>query len=56
LIEFDPTYCDQILRRLERVTGKQPRLASTGQAFETVAEERAAVSAMSLPTGAEALA
>jgi DNA modification methylase len=42
LIEFDPTYCDQTLRRFERLTGKQPRLATSGQAFETVAEELAA--------------
>jgi hypothetical protein len=40
LIEFDPAYCDQILRRFERVTGKQPRLAATGRAYEAVAEER----------------
>jgi DNA modification methylase len=40
LIEFDPAYCDQILRRFEQVTGKQARLAATGQNFEAVAEER----------------
>jgi DNA modification methylase len=43
LIEFDRAYCDQILRRFERVTGKQPRLAATGQAYEAVAEERASI-------------
>jgi DNA modification methylase len=43
LIEFDRAYCDQILRRFERVTGKQPRLAATGQAYEVVAEERASI-------------
>jgi DNA modification methylase len=45
LIEFDPAYCDQILRRFEHVTGEQPRLAATGQAFEVVAEERCAITA-----------
>jgi DNA modification methylase len=44
LIEFDPAYCDQILRRFERVTGEQPRLA-TGQVFEVVAEQRSATTA-----------
>jgi DNA modification methylase len=42
LIEFDPTYCDQIVRRFERVTGKPARLAATDQTFEIVAEERGA--------------
>ena len=41
LIEYDPAYCDQILRRFQQATGKQPRLAATGQAFEIVAESRA---------------
>lgn len=40
LIEFDPAYCDQILRRFEQATGKQAKLAATGQTFEAVAEER----------------
>jgi len=42
LIEFDPTYCDRIARRFERVTGKQAILAATGQSFEVVAEARTA--------------
>jgi DNA modification methylase len=41
LVEFDPAYCDQIVRRFERVTGKSARLAA-GRTFETVAEERGA--------------
>jgi DNA methylase len=41
LIEYDPAYCDQILARFQKVTGKEPRLAATGQTFETVAEGRA---------------
>jgi DNA modification methylase len=40
LVEFDPTYCDQTLHRFEQVTGKQARLATTGQRFEDVAEAR----------------
>jgi DNA modification methylase len=40
LVEFDPAYCDQALHRFEQVTGKQARLAATGQSFEDVAEAR----------------
>jgi DNA modification methylase len=40
LVEFDPAYCDQIVRRFEQVSGKQAILATTGQSFEVVAEER----------------
>jgi DNA modification methylase len=40
LVEFDPAYCDRILRRFEQVTGKPAVLAATGQPFEVVAEER----------------
>jgi len=40
LVEFDPAYCDQIVRRFEKVTGKQAKLAATGQSFEAVMEER----------------
>lgn len=45
LIEFDPAYCDGILRRFEQVTGKQARLAGSGKVFEDVAEERLASAA-----------
>jgi DNA modification methylase len=48
LIEFDPAYCDTILRRFERVTGKQATQAVSGTTFEKVALERAAQ-----PTAAE---
>jgi len=41
LIEFDPADCDRIVRRFETATGKQARLAATGQSFGAVAEERA---------------
>lgn len=33
LIEFDPAYCDTIVRRFEAFTGKQALLASTGETF-----------------------
>jgi DNA modification methylase len=41
VVEFDPAYCDQIVRRFAQLTGKQAKLAATGQDFEAVAEERA---------------
>jgi DNA modification methylase len=44
VIEFDPAYCDQIVRRFEQVTGKPATLAANGQSFETVAEERSQAS------------
>jgi len=40
VIEFDPAYCDQIVRRFEQITGKQAKLATTRQSFEAVVEER----------------
>jgi DNA modification methylase len=44
LIEFDPAYCDTILRRFERVTGKRATCAASGMSFEDAAQERAAPS------------
>ena len=44
LIEIDPHYCDLIVRRFEKHTGKQATLAATGQTFEELAEERASAS------------
>ena len=44
LVEFDPAYCDQIMRRFEQITGKQAKLATTGQSFEAAGEERAPTS------------
>jgi DNA modification methylase len=41
LIEFDPVYCDVILRRFERVTGRQAKQAATGMTFEDVVERHA---------------
>ena len=40
LIEYDPAYCDTIIRRFERVTGKRATLSETGEVFEDVASVR----------------
>ena len=40
LIEFDPHYCDVIVRRYERLTGKAATLAQDGRPFETVEATR----------------
>ena len=40
LLEYDPHYCDTIIRRWEGVTGKKARLAEFGALFEEVAEDR----------------
>lgn len=45
LIEYDAAYCDVILERWRRVTGKTPILATTGQDLDVVRAER------DVPTG-----
>ncbi len=40
LIEFDPHYCDVIIRRFERLTGKQAVLQESGALFDDVAVQR----------------
>ncbi|MCZ8019983.1 DNA methyltransferase [Novosphingobium sp.] len=40
LIEYDPLYCDTIIRRWEKLTGKRATLAVTKDCFEDVAEQR----------------
>lgn len=40
LIEFDPHYCDVIIRRFERLTGKPVVLQEGGTLFDDVAVER----------------
>ena len=40
VIEFDPQYCDTILRRFEHYTGKSAVDAETGMSFEDTAEAR----------------
>jgi DNA modification methylase len=37
LLEYDPGYCDVIIRRFEAVTGSSAILARTGESFEDVA-------------------
>jgi DNA modification methylase len=36
LIEYDPAYCDTIIKRFEKLTGKHAVFASTDQNFEDV--------------------
>ena len=40
LIEFDPAYCDTIVRRWQAYTGKHAVLAATGQRFEDIEQAR----------------
>jgi DNA modification methylase len=40
LVEYDPPYCDTIIRRWETMAGKKARLAEFGQFFDDVAEDR----------------
>lgn len=40
LIEYDPLYCDTIIKRWETFTGKRARLETCGSTFEEIAEER----------------
>ena len=40
LLEYDPHYCDTIVRRWETYTGKRATLDGDGRAFEEVAEQR----------------
>jgi DNA modification methylase len=40
LIEFDPLYCDAIVRRFEEFTGQKAILMQSGQTFEEVSEAR----------------
>lgn len=40
LIEYDPLYCDTIIRRWEARTGKRARLAASREGFDDVVETR----------------
>jgi hypothetical protein len=40
LIEYEPRYCDVILKRYETLTGKPAILKATGETFEEVRELR----------------
>ena len=39
VIEFDATYCDRIIQRFERLTGKTANIAMNGRSFEEMADE-----------------
>jgi DNA modification methylase len=41
LIEFDPAYCDTIIRRWQAYTGKHAMLTSSAERFENLQRERA---------------
>ena len=38
LIEYDPLYCDTIVRRWQQLTGKHATLDATGQTFEEISD------------------
>ena len=38
LIEFDPLYCDTIVRRWQLLTGKHATLAEAGKSFDELAD------------------
>ncbi len=40
LVEYDPLYCDTIVRRWEAYTGKLAVMIGCGRSFEQVAEQR----------------
>ena len=40
LMEYDPAYCDTIIRRWEAYTGKNALFVTTGQSLDEVARER----------------
>lgn len=40
LIEYDPLYCDTIIRRWETYTGKRATLAACGKSLDAVSESR----------------
>jgi DNA modification methylase len=40
LIEYDPIYCDTIIRRWQTITGKEASLVSTGQPFDDISDLR----------------
>jgi DNA modification methylase len=42
LIEYDPLYCDTIVRRYEKLTGQRARLAGVDATFEDIASSRPA--------------
>lgn len=51
LIEYDPHYCDVVVRRFQQVTGTSVTLVETGQDFETVEETRCGADGATLASG-----
>lgn len=43
IMEIDPIYCDVIIRRFEKLTGKMATLAASGETFEQVSIQRQSV-------------
>jgi len=44
-LELDPRYCDVIVERWEKLTGKQATLESDGRSFKEIAQERVSAAA-----------
>ena len=40
VIAFTPSGCDRIMRQFEQATGRQATLASSGESFAAVAQQR----------------
>jgi len=40
VLEYDPLYCDTVIRRWENYTGKRAVLAADGRSFEAISAER----------------
>ena len=45
VIEYDPLYCDVIIRRFQNMTGKGAVLAGTTTSFDRLSDERLGVAA-----------
>ena len=43
IMEIDPIYCDVIIRRFEKLTGKMATLAASGETFEQISIQRQSV-------------
>jgi DNA modification methylase len=51
LIEYDPLYCDTIIRRWEKYTGKRAKLTANGAAFEELEDSPPAADLPSMAAG-----
>lgn len=45
LIEYDPRYCDVIIQRFEKLTGRKAKLVATGEPSDLVADRRFGIAA-----------